>query len=128
MLVHQLPDIDVRKAVAVSSQHRFLPDIILYHIKALDHRGIQAGVQDGYPPVLGLLFVDFYMVGLQVHSNVGLVDIEIHKVILDYFPFVSRAEDEVMAAIMGILLHDMPKEGTPSDFCHGLWHFFIFFN
>ena len=43
------------------------------------------------------------------------------EILLDHVPFVSEADDEVVVAVMGVGLHDVPEDRTLTDLDHRFW-------
>src|SRR5262252_5803100 len=50
---------------------------------------------------------------------VGHAFVIVQKVILDYIRLVTKAEDEILVAVMGVILHHVPEDRTGSDIDHG---------
>ena len=44
----------------------------------------------------------------------------IGKILFDHVALVTATNDEVIHAMRGIDLHDVPQNRTPTDFNHGL--------
>ena len=44
----------------------------------------------------------------------------IQEIFLDLLAFVAKANHEILDAMRGIRLHDVPQDGPPTDIHHGL--------
>ncbi len=67
------------------------------------------------------LLVYPHAVVAHVKRDVGHVQKIIGKVLFDDVALVATADDEVIDPMMGVNLHDVPKDGFSSQFNHGLW-------
>jgi hypothetical protein len=45
----------------------------------------------------------------------------IGKVLFNQVAFIATTNNEVVDAIVRVHLHDVPQNGFPPDFDHGLW-------
>ena len=60
------------------------------------------------------------LLATQLQRTVTSVPEVVPEVLLDHFPFVTKAKDELLMSIMGIGLHDMPEDWAVTDGNHGL--------
>ena len=60
-----------------------------------------------------------YFAVFHVEDDIGFIETVIDEVFLDYISFCSHGNDEVVDAMEGIALHDMPKNRPAPDFHHG---------
>ena len=67
-----------------------------------------------------MLFVDLHAVGAQVEGDVGQVQEVVGEVFLDHVALVAAADDEVVDAVGGVELHDVPEDRLAADLDHGL--------
>ena len=56
----------------------------------------------------------------EVEGHVASVQEVVLEVLLDHVLPVPRANHEVVEAEVGVALHDVPQDGVPTDFDHGL--------
>jgi hypothetical protein len=57
----------------------------------------------------------------EVEGDVGVVEEIVGEPFLDVLLFVAGTDDEVVVAVEGVFLHDMPEDGHASDFDHRFW-------
>ncbi|MNR53447.1 hypothetical protein D3C85_1734650 [compost metagenome] len=60
----------------------------------------------------------FHAVVGHVECHVGHVQEVVREVLLDHVALVTAADHEVVHAVGGIGLHDVPQDGPASDFDH----------
>ena len=120
--------VNVRQTISVSHQNRLISCQLTHHDQTLHHRRLQTGIHNRNLPVLGLFSMYFHFIGLQIHCNIGLIDIKVHEVILDHFSFVSGTNDKIIVSIMRILLHNVPEHRPTANLCHRFWHLFVLFD
>ena len=63
----------------------------------------------------------------KIERYIAVVKEIVGKPLLDHVLTVPRANDEVVKSVIGILLHDMPKDRLSADFDHGLGFKLTFF-
>ena len=56
----------------------------------------------------------------KIKSNIAVVEKIIRKPLLDDMLLVSGADDEIIEAVVRVLLHDVPENRLAADFDHGL--------
>ena len=62
---------------------------------------------------------DHFVTG-DVKGNVGGVKEVVGEVFLDDVALVAETDDEVVDALSGVELEDVPEDGAAADFYHGL--------
>jgi hypothetical protein len=82
--------------------------------------GVVAGVDEGDAPGLGDGVVDGHLVVRHVEGDVGGVQEVVGEVLLDDVALVAAADDEVVDAVLGVELEDVPEDGAAADLDHGL--------
>jgi hypothetical protein len=55
-----------------------------------------------------------------VDENIGAMQNVVRKIFLDDVAFVAEANDEVVQPVMGVMPHNMPKDGVRADLDHWL--------
>jgi len=61
-----------------------------------------------------------HAVRAQVEGDIGHVQEIVSEILLDQVALVAAADDEVVDAVGGVELHDMPEDGLAADLDHGL--------
>ena len=64
--------------------------------------------------------MDGHLVVVHVEGDVGGVEEVVGEVLLDDVALVSAADDEVVDAVLGVDLEDVPEDGAAADLDHGL--------
>ena len=64
--------------------------------------------------------MDMHLVAAHVESDVGHVQEVVGEVLFDHIALVAQADHEVIDSIVGIDLHDVPKNRLAADFDHWL--------
>jgi len=77
-----------------------------------------AGVDESNPPRLGDGVVHGHLVGGHVEGDVGGVQEVVGEVLLDDVALIAAADDEVVDAVTGVNLEDVPEDGQAPDFNH----------
>ena len=62
-----------------------------------------------------------------VLSTIAIIGIVIGEIFLDHMLLIACADDELMIAVVGIYLHDMPEDRFSADLDHGLRFQMTFF-
>jgi hypothetical protein len=57
----------------------------------------------------------------------GAVQNVVRKIFLDDVTFIAEANDEVVQPVMGVIPHNVPKDGVGADLDHWLWSYLSFF-
>ncbi len=61
-----------------------------------------------------------HVVGVHVKRHIGGMQEVVGKILLDDVALVATADDEVMDAVLGINLQDVPENGPATNFDHRL--------
>jgi hypothetical protein len=69
----------------------------------------------------------FDAVFFDVDENIGAVQNVVRKIFLDDVTFIAEANDEVVQPVMGVIPHNVPKDGVGADLDHWLWSYLSFF-
>jgi len=64
--------------------------------------------------------VNDHFVAGDIEGHIGGVEEVVGEVFLDDVALVSEADDEVVDALSGVELEDVPEDGAAADFHHGL--------
>ena len=56
-----------------------------------------------------------------IKTDIAVMQEIVGEPLLDVFLFVTSTDDELVMAIIGILLHDMPQDRHASNLNHRLW-------
>ena len=113
-------DVDVADAVAIGEAEVFAVEIGAHALEATAGHGLLAGVDQGDAPGLGVLLMHLHAVRTQVEGDIGHVQEIVSEIFLDQVALVAAADDEVVDAVGGVELHDMPEDGLAADLDHGL--------
>jgi hypothetical protein len=60
------------------------------------------------------------LVVTKIKGDIGLMQEVVREILLDHIALVTKANDEVIHAIVSVRLHDMPKDWSSADLDHGL--------
>lgn len=113
-------DVDVADAVTVGEAEIVAVEVGANALEAPPGHGLFPGIDQGDAPGLRMLFVDLHAVGAQVEGHVGHVQVVVGEVFLDDVALVATADDEVLDAMGGVELHDVPEDRLAADLDHGL--------
>ena len=114
-------DVDVADAVPVGHAEGLLALQMLAHPQQAppSHRGI-AGVDQRHLPGLGPALVHLHPVLAHVEGHVGHVQEVVREILLDDVALVAAADHEIVDAVGGVDLHDVPQDGAAADLDHRL--------
>jgi hypothetical protein len=113
-------NVHVRYAVAIG--HAKLIVAGVHHgafQPAAGHRHL-AGIDQRHAPVVGIVAVDFYRVLPHVECDVRHVQRVVRKIFLDDVALVTKADDEIIEAIVAVKFHDMPEDRAAAHLDHRL--------
>lgn len=114
-------DVDVAQAIAVSeAEGVFALEIVTNALESSAGLGVIAGVDQRDAPGLGVALVYFHVVGGHVEGHIRHVQEVVGEVFLDDVALVTAADDEVVHAMGGVELEDVPEDGAATDLDHGL--------
>ena len=109
-------NIDISHAIPIGQKKVIIRQIGTYALDASARHRFFAGVDKRYVPRFGIVVVDLATVtSAHVERYVGHVKTVIGEIFLDQIAFVSKADNEVVDAVMRIDLHDVPKDRPPAD-------------
>lgn len=57
----------------------------------------------------------------EVHGDIPHPGFVVEEEVLDDVALVAQAQDEIIEAVAGVVLHDVPQYRAPPDLHHGLW-------
>src|SRR4051794_39298282 len=80
----------------------------------------QSGFDEIDGPVLAAAFVHKNFTGADVDREVAVQRVVLGEVFLDLVTAKSQCNDEIIVAVMGIVLEDVPQDRAAADFDHGL--------
>ena len=126
---HGFGDVGIRYPISVGQKHVFISDMPHGSGKTPASHGMHPCFEQGNGPVLlimGVVIGDL-RVTPQFQGHITAVPEVVPEVILDDLPLVSQADDEVSEPVVGIGLHDVPKDRLAADGHHGLGAVFGFF-
>ena len=113
-------DVDVADAIAIGEAKVVAVEIRADALEATAGHGLLAGIHQGHAPGLRMLFMYLHAVGPQVEGDIGHVQEVVGEVFLDHIALVAAADDEVLNAVGGVELHDVPEDRFAPDLDHGL--------
>ena len=118
---NQRGDVDVADAVAIGKAKRiFTLQIGRYALEPSAGHGGFTRIHQGYPPRLSALLVYFHAVVAHVEGHIRHVQKVVGEVFLDQVALVTAANHEIVDAVVGIDLHDVPQDGLAANFHHRL--------
>lgn len=117
----QRRDIDVAHSVAVrEAEGLFIADVVGHPLEPSAGHGRFAGVDERHLPGLRLTLVDRHRVEGDVEGDVGHVEEVVGEILLDQIALIAAADHEVVHAMGGIELHDVPENRPAADLDHRL--------
>jgi hypothetical protein len=78
-----------------------------------------ASIDQRHPPVFRSVAVNMRVTGTQIDGHVGHMFGIIEEIFLDHVALVTKADDEIIHAMCGVKLHDVPQNRFATDFDHG---------
>ena len=114
-------DVDIADAITVGeAEALFVLQETTDPSQAAAGLGMFAGVHQGDAPGFGVALEDVDVVGAEIDGEVGVVEQVVGEIFLDQIALVAQADDEVIDAMVGIGLEDVPEDGLATDLDHGL--------
>src|SRR4029077_12278735 len=113
---------EIGKTITVVGQeHLFAFEIFLDSFEALADVGGDAGVSESDAPIVDITIdeVDIFTTGGE-DEVVGNIFVVVDEIILDGVRAMPETKDEILMAIMGVILHHMPKDGAIANRGHWL--------
>ena len=117
----QLANIDIGNAVPIGHAERLV--WIEKRFDCLEPAtglGIRAGIDQRDPPRLAALVMDLHAVVSEVERHVRRMEEVIREEFLDQITLVAKADHEIVHAMRGVDLHDVPNDRHPANLDHGL--------
>ena len=120
--LQKLCNVHIAHAIAVGHHKRLIPHIRLDTLDASAGHGVQTGIHHCDLPRLGvvIMYGHFILTVGKIKGNVTGVQEVIREPLFDHVLLVPRAHDELVKAIAGVLLHNVPENGHTADLHHGL--------
>lgn len=127
----QFFEVYVADTVAVGHHEEWRGDVVTHAGEARASHGVKAGVGEGDVP----LFVRAAGVNrdraaaarADVDGEVTVHEFEVEEILFDHLALVAEADDEVAKSEVGVVFHDVPKNGALADRDHGFRAEFSFF-
>ena len=115
----QRGEVDRSESVAIGKAERLIgSEIRPDRLQSPAGLGIGTGFDQGDLPRLRPVLVNLDRIVFQVDRDVGGVEEVIGEIFLDQIAFVAKANDEVVHAVGGIELHDVPDDRHSADLDH----------
>jgi len=112
-------DVDVAHSISVShTEGIFSSNIVRDFLESTASTNTISSIDEGHAPGLGDTLVNLHLILFHVESDVGHMQEIIREVFLDQVAFVPTADYEIVDAVSGIDLEDMPEDRTAPDFDH----------
>ena len=113
-------NVDIGYAIAVSHAKRLVAfNVFCDLLESAAGAGFFASVNERDAPGLGDRIVNRHFVGRHIEGDVGGMQEVVGEVLLNDVTLVATADDEVIDAVAGVDLEDVPKNGQATDFDHG---------
>ena len=110
VVIDEPGDVHIAEAVTVSQAKVFLVQVGRDAFDAAAGLGQFAGIHQGDAPGFGPLLVDFHAVVGHVESDIGSMGEVVGEEFLDDIAAIAQADDEVIDAVAGVVLHDVPED------------------
>jgi len=117
---NQILDVEIAHAVAICQAKSFAIQMMTNALQAAaSHRGF-AGIDQRDAPRLNAVVQEAQLALAHVEGHVAHVQDVIGEVFLDVVAFVAAADDEIVDPVVGVQLHDVPKNRLAADLDHRL--------
>ncbi len=114
-------DVDIAHPVAVGhAESLFTSQVVCHLLEPAGGPRMIAGVHQRHIPRLGHALMHFHPVVAEVEGHIRHVQEVVGEILLDHVPLVAAANDEVVNAVLGIDLQDVPQDGKSADIDHRL--------
>jgi len=114
-------NVDIGDAVSVGHTEGLIAVQILRDpLQASSRAGRVAGIDQSDAPGLSDGLMHCHLVAVHVEGHIGGMQEIVGKILLDDVALVAAADDEVVDAVLGIDLQDVPKNGPPANLDHRL--------
>ena len=119
--LYDLADIDITDTIAIRHAECLISNISLNPLDSAPRKRSFPRIDDGHAPRLRVLLVHHDMMPpCKVKRNIARIKEVIVEPFLDDFLLISSTDDEVIDAIGGIFLHDMPENRHTANLYHRL--------
>ena len=117
----QSRDIEVCDAVTVGKHEGLVVlEPLLHALQTPTCLGVQPGVNQVHFPGEVVSPVDNGLPCRQIDSEIVIDGIKVQKVFFNNFRLIPKRNDELMDAVRGIDVHDVPQNRLTADFHHRL--------
>ena len=119
---HQLANVDIRQAVAVSETKWLIGGQIAGNAAQAParHRGLASVDKRNLPSFCRGIVIGGFVV-TNIERDVRIVQKEVGKIFLDHIAAIAEANYELVDAMLGINLHYVPQNRAVANFNHRLW-------
>ena len=118
MKSQQVSHVDVAHSVAVGDHERARVEPALQSLDAAAGIGVVPGFDQVHQPVVALLAVRVDLASGQVDRDVAVDGVVVEKVALDRVALIAQRDDELLEAVVRVVLHDVPQDRAAADFDH----------
>ena len=123
---HQSIQVNVGEAVAVSHKERPVGNFRSEAFHPSAGQGVSAGVDQMHGPIFRFAAVALEFAVGELERHVSAEPAAVEEVALDVFAAVTEGDNEFAVPVMPKVLEDVPENGPPADFDHGLGPYFGF--
>src|SRR5579871_1286361 len=115
--------IHVADAIAIGQQECAIIDIFLNTLDPAAGHGRLACIHQGDAKVLLRMIVVVFNMGAapEADGKVAVHRLVVQEVVLNHIAAIAKAKNELLETGMGVDLHDVPENRTPSYLNHRLW-------
>ena len=118
---NELGDVYVTHAIPVGEAKNVLVlEVGRHTLQPSTGHGVVTGIDQGDLPWLRIALVNFHHILLHIEGYIGCVEEVVGEVLLDYVTLVATANNEVVDAVGGVGLHNVPEDGLAADLDHRL--------
>src|ERR1700686_1762396 len=121
MEVHKCLQVNIRNTIPILEVEVLAVKIRSYALEPSAGHGFRPRVNERHFPWLASILMNLHLILCDIKGHITCLEIVIREVAFDDIPAISAADHEIMHPVGGVDLHDMPKNGLPSDFNHRLW-------
>ena len=128
MELHQLGNIYVRNAVAVSQQESIALNVRLNFFDATASQRAVAGIDNGNFPVFGEIVVNLSAnFAAKIERHVAVMERVVREIFFDNVLLVAGANYKFVEAVVRVFLHYVPENRLAANFNHRFRHELRFF-
>src|SRR3989344_282509 len=121
--VSQCAQVNVRNAIAIGQHECFISQVRLKPLDATSSHGVVPGIDQCNLPVDGLAFMILHVSIREVNAEICIAGMVMQEVVLDHVALVSQGDYEILEALGGIKMKDVPDDGLAPDFNQGFGDF-----